>query len=274
MPAADADNPVPQERVAELLRAVSTDGSGTFSVSTSGRWRSGVLSGQWRKSTAEFIGAGARHAARQRRIAELEDELERLNADIAAAEQRHREAGEHALALERHLDSYPDDNELLTAHVQLASAVDAAEAAEQQAAELREQHEQARQRWQAAHADLVRAAGEAGLPAETQLLQAANRAANDALTCLDLLREAANCSQLRRNFAPETGRGDLLMVPEVVWVYCASTVFTMQRMHGIPVSQVERLRADTDHDRVFTAEAAREYGLIDLVIEERQSTAT
>lgn len=190
VPAADADNPVPQERVAELLRAVSTDGSGTFSVSTSGRWRSGVLSGQWRKSTAEFIGAGARHAARQRRIAELEDELERLNADIAAAEQRHREAGEHALALERHLDSYPDDNELLTAHVQLASAVDAAEAAEQQAAELREQHEQARQRWQAAHADLVRAAGEAGLPAETQLLQAANRAANDALTCLDLLREA------------------------------------------------------------------------------------
>ena len=33
------------------------------------------------------------------------------------------------------------------------------------------------------------------------------------------------------------------MVPEVVWEYCASTVFTMQRMHGIPVSQVERLRA-------------------------------
>jgi len=60
---------------------------------------------------------------------------------------------------------------------------------------------------------------------------------------LDLLREAANCSQLRRNFAPETGRSDLLMVPEVVWEYCASTVFTMQRMHGIPVSQVERLRA-------------------------------
>jgi ATP-dependent Clp protease protease subunit len=36
---------------------------------------------------------------------------------------------------------------------------------------------------------------------------------------------------------------------------------------------IERLRADTDHDRVFTAEAARGYGLIDLVIEERQSMA-
>lgn len=34
--------------------------------------------------------------------------------------------------------------------------------------------------------------------------------------------------------------------------------------------EIERLRADTDHDRVFTAEAAKEYGLIDQVIEERQ----
>jgi len=60
---------------------------------------------------------------------------------------------------------------------------------------------------------------------------------------LDLLREAANCSQLRRNFAPETGRADLLMVPEVIWEYCTRTVFTMERMYGIPISQVERLRA-------------------------------
>lgn len=32
---------------------------------------------------------------------------------------------------------------------------------------------------------------------------------------------------------------------------------------------VERLRADTDHDRVFTADTARDYGLIDSVIERR-----
>jgi ubiquinone biosynthesis protein len=59
---------------------------------------------------------------------------------------------------------------------------------------------------------------------------------------LDLLREAANCSQLRRNFAPGTARGELLWVPEVMWDYCASTVFTMERMYGVPVSQVDRLR--------------------------------
>ncbi|TWG91199.1 ATP-dependent Clp protease protease subunit [Nocardioides sp. J9] len=36
---------------------------------------------------------------------------------------------------------------------------------------------------------------------------------------------------------------------------------------------VATLRADTDHDRVFTAEAAREYGLVDQVIAERPALA-
>src|SRR5690606_40601602 len=61
---------------------------------------------------------------------------------------------------------------------------------------------------------------------------------------LDLIREASNCSQLRRNFSPETGREHLLLIPEVVWEFCATTVFTMERMRGIPVSQIERLRSE------------------------------
>src|SRR5690606_39538577 len=60
---------------------------------------------------------------------------------------------------------------------------------------------------------------------------------------LDLVREASNCSQLRRNFDAASGRGDMLIVPEVIWEYTTSTVFTMERMYGIPVGQVDRLRA-------------------------------
>lgn len=56
---------------------------------------------------------------------------------------------------------------------------------------------------------------------------------------LDLMREAANCSQLRRNFKDSP----VLMVPEVYWDYCARDVMVMDRMDGIPVSQIERLRA-------------------------------
>ena len=56
---------------------------------------------------------------------------------------------------------------------------------------------------------------------------------------LDLMREAANASQLRRNFSGS----DLLMVPEMYWDYCSSSVIVMERMVGIPVSQIERLAA-------------------------------
>ncbi|CAG9174895.1 ubiquinone biosynthesis regulatory protein kinase UbiB [Cupriavidus respiraculi] len=56
---------------------------------------------------------------------------------------------------------------------------------------------------------------------------------------LDLMIEAANASQLRRNFA-ET---ELLLVPEVFWDYCSSEVFVMERMHGIPISRTEALKA-------------------------------
>ena len=55
---------------------------------------------------------------------------------------------------------------------------------------------------------------------------------------LDLLREAANASQLRRNFEDSP----LLAVPRVYWDGCAERVMVMERMRGIPVSQVARLR--------------------------------
>src|SRR5574343_119203 len=57
---------------------------------------------------------------------------------------------------------------------------------------------------------------------------------------LDLMREAANASQLRRNFTAS----ELLIVPEVYWDFCTSTVMVMERMKGVPISQTERLVAD------------------------------
>jgi ubiquinone biosynthesis protein len=54
---------------------------------------------------------------------------------------------------------------------------------------------------------------------------------------LDLMREAANASQLRRNFDDSK----LLLVPEMYWDYCSESVIVMQRMHGIPISQTARL---------------------------------
>jgi ubiquinone biosynthesis protein len=56
---------------------------------------------------------------------------------------------------------------------------------------------------------------------------------------LDLLREASNASQLRRNFLDSP----LLLVPEIHWDYCSSEVMVMQRMRGTPISQIGELRA-------------------------------
>ena len=55
---------------------------------------------------------------------------------------------------------------------------------------------------------------------------------------LDLMREAANASQLGRNFAGSP----LLLVPAVHWDFCAQRVMVMERMHGTPISQVQLLR--------------------------------
>jgi ubiquinone biosynthesis protein len=56
---------------------------------------------------------------------------------------------------------------------------------------------------------------------------------------LDLAREAANCSQLRRNFL----HSPLLLVPEVFWDWCSSEVMVMEQMEGTPIAQVDRLVA-------------------------------
>ncbi|MFW5451973.1 ubiquinone biosynthesis regulatory protein kinase UbiB [Thioalkalivibrio sulfidiphilus] len=56
---------------------------------------------------------------------------------------------------------------------------------------------------------------------------------------LDLVREAANATQLRRNF---TG-SRLLYIPEVYWDYTRRDVMVMERISGIPVADIDSLRA-------------------------------
>ena len=55
---------------------------------------------------------------------------------------------------------------------------------------------------------------------------------------LDLMREAASATQIRRNFADS----ELLYVPEVYWPYCRRNVMVMERISGIPVSNIEAIR--------------------------------
>jgi ubiquinone biosynthesis protein len=56
---------------------------------------------------------------------------------------------------------------------------------------------------------------------------------------LDLMREAANTAQLKRNFQGN----EKLYVPDVYWDYCRPEVLVQERIYGTPISDIEALRA-------------------------------
>ena len=55
---------------------------------------------------------------------------------------------------------------------------------------------------------------------------------------LDLSREAANASQLRRNFE----RSPIMYVPKVYWEFTANNVMTMERIVGTPIAQMNEFK--------------------------------
>ena len=55
---------------------------------------------------------------------------------------------------------------------------------------------------------------------------------------LDLVREAGNASKLRRNFE----NSDAIYIPDIHWEYTRKKVLVMERIHGIPVGNIDELR--------------------------------
>ena len=55
---------------------------------------------------------------------------------------------------------------------------------------------------------------------------------------LDLMREAANTAQLKRNF----DGNDMLYVPEIYWDYCRPEVMVQERIFGIQISDMQTLK--------------------------------
>ncbi|HLD84399.1 MAG TPA: AarF/UbiB family protein, partial [Coxiellaceae bacterium] len=55
---------------------------------------------------------------------------------------------------------------------------------------------------------------------------------------LDLMREGANASQLRRNFEHST----MMYVPKIYWEFTSENVMTMERIHGVSISDMKTLQ--------------------------------
>ncbi len=64
---------------------------------------------------------------------------------------------------------------------------------------------------------------------------------------LDLIREAANAAKLRRNFE----NSEQLYIPEVYWAFTRKNVMVMERIHGIPVGEIEQLKREGANFKVL-----------------------
>jgi uncharacterized protein (TIGR02680 family) len=193
VPAVPPDSPVSATLVTELLSRVGLDsdsGAAGLSVSLDGRWRAGVLTGAMTKPAAEFVGAGARETARHKRIGDLTSVLGRLADERELAVKALTVAQENAAAWERHIDDYPDDRDVLAAHVTLRGSAQSADDASSKAFTLRDKHSGAADRHRARQDALLTDARAAGLDAAAESLQHARASALEARTTAEQLATA------------------------------------------------------------------------------------
>ncbi|CRK61817.1 FIG100068: Hypothetical protein [Alloactinosynnema sp. L-07] len=185
------DSPVPASVVADLLAAVSYEGDHPgLTVWSSGRWRAGVLHGAMSKVDAEYVGAGAREAARKRSIAELAATLETMHAQLADAEVELRQRTQAVQVWDSHLDAFPDDRELIATRVSATESERQAAESAAKADTRRAEHHAADGRLKAMATELAQDAGAAGLSPDTEVLRQAQRAANQAHATVAALRDA------------------------------------------------------------------------------------
>src|SRR5690606_41663944 len=87
-PAIDRADPgaaaLSDDAVQSVLAGIGLGPGARTWVAVDGRWANGVLGGSWRKDSADFIGEGAREAARRARIARLHDDIAETRSRIEA----------------------------------------------------------------------------------------------------------------------------------------------------------------------------------------------
>ncbi len=70
---------------------------------------------------------------------------------------------------------------------------------------------------------------------------------------LDLQREAANASVLRKNFIESTD----LYIPEIYWEFCKEKVMVMERVYAIPIGKINKLKAANINLKVLAEKGLR-----------------
>lgn len=112
-PATSPESTVPAATVAVVLAGIGLgQGAGDTWVDLSGRYRLGPLQGRWRKPTAQYVGAGARAAARRTRLAEIAAALAELDGELMRLSGERQALELRRLTVDADVAALPDDRPL------------------------------------------------------------------------------------------------------------------------------------------------------------------
>ncbi|MFI1063641.1 TIGR02680 family protein [Streptomyces spororaveus] len=190
--------------------SAATGPAGDTWAAPDGRYRVGVLMGRWAKPAAEYIGEGAREAARRTRITSLRAELSLLQQESESETAHAQDLAARRRTLDAELAEVPDDGPLTRAHARAAAAADTVRQArsrrEARAAEARA----AAERSQLASTELQEGAADLGLPPDRAELAAVRQALVELAAVLaalwPALRERSEAADQADEERAETGR--------------------------------------------------------------------
>ncbi|WP_406515077.1 TIGR02680 family protein [Streptomyces sp. NBC_00873] len=234
-----------------------TEPTGDTWAAPDGRHRVGVLIGRWAKPAAEYIGEGAREAARRTRITILRAERSLLQEE-SASEAAHAHALEtRRRTLDAELAAVPDDGPLTRAHARAAAAADTARRARSRREERAAEVLAAAERSALATAELQEAAADLGLPPDRPALAAVRQALVELAAVLaalwPALRERGEAARQAQEEREETGRAgertaELALRAEEAAREAAAAderLATLRSTVGAAVAELERRLAET-----------------------------
>ncbi|NXY93120.1 TIGR02680 family protein [Streptomyces sp. BR123] len=257
---------VGEETVARLLGAIglgapagdtAEDAAEHTWAAPDGRYRVGALTGRWAKPAAEFIGEGAREAARRVRITALRAELAHLDEQSAALAEQARDLAARRLTLDAELAAVPDETAVTRAQARAAAAADTVRRAGTRRAERAAGMLAAGERAERAIAELHEAAADLGLPADRPALAAVRQALGELAVVLaelwPALRERTEASRQAGEEREEAGRAaertaELTLRAEEAARQAAADderLATLRSTVGAAVAELERRLADT-----------------------------
>ncbi|MEC3980673.1 TIGR02680 family protein, partial [Amycolatopsis sp. H20-H5] len=174
LPAVDRENrqaaTVSDETVAGLLASIGFGEDGDTWVRADGSYRIGVLTGSWHKPAAQYIGRGAREAARRARLATLGIELSTVESELVELTDSRQQLRERQTTLAAEVADLPPDTVLRDAHAEVKRLAGELQRLVAKQANAATAVVGATEKADDARGTLDEAAGDAGLPAtETEL---------------------------------------------------------------------------------------------------------